>query len=250
MKMTKKRFLLGIAVLICAATILLRGCHLTSKHDVEKTAISDASVWLNPFSKSSLAYRDGEEFHQWLLDNRKLADEIGAVGPIDKLLLSAHLENKGMARLPTGLLEQRLSSVNKILASMDTPMCSKYIKGKMPESEFQHYAFPVIESFSDVERKAWFFVNKSAIEAQLDRSPIIVLSTENAKQTILKIAGSMDEPQSRAFLSGLARLQTESDEEACEMARNLYVRGNSLPEPYRGYVARMLLAGEDGHEKL
>ncbi|MFM0073485.1 hypothetical protein PQQ86_20230 [Paraburkholderia sediminicola] len=244
------RFLFGVIVVICATTAFLHSCHLTPKQDVKEIVVSDATVWINPFSKTSPAYREAEEFHQWLLDNRKLADEVGAVGPVDKLLRSGQMVNSGMARLPTNLLEQRLSSVNKILASLDTHMCSKYIKGKMPESEFQSYAFPVIESFDDAEAKAWFFINKSAIEAQLGRSPIIVLSAEDAKQTILKTANSMYEPQSRAFVSGLANLKTESDEDACATARTLYVKGNSLPEPYRGYMARLLLTGKDGQQKL
>ncbi|CAE6745345.1 hypothetical protein [Paraburkholderia haematera] len=249
------RFLLTAIVVICAVTAFFHGRDLAPKQDVKETSVraarvSDATVWINPFSKTSPAYREAEEFHQWLLDKRKLADEVGAVGPVDKLLRSGQMVNSGMARLPTNLLEQRLSSVNKILASLDTHMCSKYIKGKMPESEFQSYAFPVMESFDDAEAKAWFFANRSALEAELDRAPIIVVSTEEVLQGLQKIEQSIYQPQSRAFVSGLANLNSESDEDACATARTLYVKGKSLPEPYRGYMARLLLTMDNGRQKL
>lgn len=249
------RFLFTAIGVICAVTAFFCGRDLASKQDAKKASVSAAGlsntrVWINPFSKTSPAYRETEEFHQWLLANKKLADEVGAVGPADKLVRSGQMVNSGMARLPTNLLEQRLSSVNKILASLDTHMCSKYIKGKMPESEFQSYAFPVMESFDDTEAKAWFFANRFALEAELDRSPIIVLSTGEALQGVQMIAQSIYQPQSRAFLSGLANLNSESDENACATARTLYTEGNSLPEPYRGYIARLLLTMDNGRQRL
>jgi hypothetical protein len=151
--------------------------------------------------------------------------------------------------LPTDLLEQNFPLVGKMLASLDTHMCSKFIKEGIPDSEFKDYAYPVAELFTDAEAKAWFLVNKSAVEAQLKGSPFIVLSTEDAKQAILKLAESMSEPQARAFMSALANLKTVSDEDACATARTLFLKGNSLSEPYRGYMARMLLTGDDGHQK-
>ncbi|MGF6238381.1 hypothetical protein P3T42_000106 [Paraburkholderia sp. GAS38] len=252
--------LFATSIFICS-----RGFHFISNNNIEnnmtgtakvnKTAavditVNDATVWLNPFSKSSPIYHEAELFHFWLLDNQKLANELGAIAPGDKLRLSGQMINKGMARLPTVLLEQRLVSVNKILASLDPHMCGKYIKGEMPDSEFQSYAYPVMESFDSTEAKAWFFVNKSALEAELEKSAPIVLSTEEMLQGIKKIAQSIDQPQSREFVSGLSNLNTESDEVACATARTLYVKGSSLPEPYRGYIARLLLTMDNGHQKI
>jgi hypothetical protein len=253
MKLTT-RFLLSAIMVICAATVFIHGCHQKPKQGVSETAVrggkvSDAPVWINPFSKTSPIYREAEEFHQWLLDNRTLADEVGTAGPVDKLILAGQLATKGLARLPTELLEQRLPLVGRMLASLDTHTCSRFIRGEIPDSEFISYAAPVMESFTDAEAKAWFTVNGSAIEAQLSNAPILVLSTENAKQAIFQIAKSMQEPEHSAFGSGLAGLQTESDEDACATARTLYLKGNSLAEPYRGYMARLLLTGKDGHQK-
>ncbi|WP_234480338.1 hypothetical protein [Paraburkholderia nemoris] len=253
MKLTT-RFLLSAIVVICVATAFFHGCHQKPKKGVNETAVRDvmvrdATVWTNPFSKTSPIYREAEEFHQWLLDNRTLADEVDAAGSVDKLMLAGQLATKGLARLPTDLLEQRLPLVGRMLASLDTHTCSRFIRGEIPDSEFISYAAPIMESFSAAEAKAWFTVNGSAIKAQLGNAPILVLSTENAKQAIFQIAKSMQEPEHSAFGSGLAGLQTESDEDACATARTLYLKGNSLAEPYRGYMARLLLTGKDGHQK-
>jgi hypothetical protein len=258
------RYLRSAALIFCSLFLFFHGCPFTKKHDVRKISavsskVSDArtsdgdandpNVWVNPYSASSPIYSEFDEFRKWVLNNRKLAAVSGTARPGDLLRLSGRLEAQGIPRLPTDLLEKRLSSVNKILASLDTRMCSKLIKGGISAPEFTAYASSIMESFDDEEAKAWFLVNKAAIEAQLDGSPLIVLPTEDATRGILKIAKSMYEPQSKAFISGLAGLKTESNEDACATVRILYSKGNSLPEPYRGYIARMLLTGKEGNEK-
>ncbi len=85
-----------------------------------------------------------------------------------------------MPRLPTQLLEQRLSSVNKILPSLDTHTCSTLIKGGLNSADFTTQAASVMNSFDADEAKAWFAVGRAAIKAQLNESPRIVLPTEDA----------------------------------------------------------------------
>lgn len=205
------RYLRSAALIFCSLFVFFHGCPFTKKHDVRKIAISenkvgganvnDPAVWMNPFSVLSPAHREFSEYRQWVLNNEKLAAASDMGRPTDRLMLSGQLAAKGFARLPTDSLEQHLPLVGKMLASLDTRTCSKFIKKGIPDSEFTAYAYPVMESFTDAEAKAWFLVNRSAIEAQLDGSRLIVLSTEDAKQGILKIAKSMYEPQSRAFIS-------------------------------------------------
>lgn len=249
MKLTTKLLLGGIAV-VGATAALFVGCHLTSQHHVNKTVAEGPALWVNPFTKSSPAYKETENYRQWLSVNRKLSDATGALSLTDKLKVSNRLMDEGAARLPTDLLEQRLSSVSKILASLNTQLCGKYVKGKLSLSEFERQVYPVIESFDDAEARAWFTVNKASIEARLNAAPIVILSAKDAEQTVLKLANSMYEPQSKEFIAGLGRLKAASDDDACKTARVLYGRGNSLPEPYRGYMARILLTGAEGHQKL
>lgn len=250
------RYLRSAALLFCSLFISFHGCPFTNKHAARKIAVRDNSergikvgntnvnadraVWMNPYSVSSPIYREFNEYGQWLVTNRELAAASNTTRPADLLMLSGQLAAKGYARLPTDLLEQQLSLVGKILASLDPHTCSEFIRGRLSDIELNEYAYPVMNTFSDTEAKAWFLTSKSAVIAQLHGSPPIVLSTENATQGILEIAKSMSEPQAKAFISGLANLKTERDEDACATARTLYLKGDSLPEPYRGYMARLL----------
>ncbi|MFL9866671.1 hypothetical protein PQR67_21055 [Paraburkholderia fungorum] len=198
----------------------------------DNTNSKDPAASFNPFPVSSPMHREFDEYRTWVLDNRKLAALSGSAGPGHLLRLSGQLAVKGLPRLPTDLLEQRLSAVSRILPSLDTHMCSMFLKGGINATEFIVQASPVMESFSDDEAKAWFAVNKAAIEAQLDGSPLIVLSTEDATRGVLKITRSMYEPESTAFISGLTGLKTANDEDACATVRILYSKGNTLSEPY------------------
>ncbi|MFM0253144.1 hypothetical protein [Paraburkholderia sediminicola] len=216
---------------------------------LEQVKSSNSARWMNPFSKQSAAYREAEKLHQWMLGNAKLTHATQNLEPADKLDFAGQLATKGRARLSTDLLEQRLPLVERVLRSLNARLCARFIRGEIPDRELIGYAIPVMESFSEAEAKAWFAVSEAAIEAELDGLPIIVLSTENAKQAIYQIRQSMYEPQGHAFGLGLASLETEGDQEACATAQTLYSKGNSLSEPYRGYMARLLLTGEDGHQK-
>ncbi|MFL9887815.1 hypothetical protein PQR66_32655 [Paraburkholderia agricolaris] len=216
---------------------------------LEQVKSSSSAHWINPLSKQSAAYGEAEKLHQWMRGNAKLTHATRSLKPADKLGFAGQLATNGLARLSTDLLEQRLPLVERVLGSLNTRLCARFIRGEIPDPELVDYAIPVMEAFSEAEAKAWFAVTKAAIEAELDGSAIIVLSTENAKQAIYQIRQSMYEPQAEAFGLGLASLQTEGDKEACATAQTLYSKGNSLPEPYRGYMARLLLTGKDGHQK-
>ncbi|MCX4153193.1 MULTISPECIES: hypothetical protein [Paraburkholderia] len=259
---------LGIAALIIISLLAFSlGCFFIKKQDTEKTTAgavaggdariinansngNDPTVSMNPYPASSPIHGEFNEFRNWVLNNKKLAALSDSAGPGHLLRLSGQLAVKGLPRLSTDLLEQRLSAVTRILPSLDTHMCSTFLKGGLNAMEFTVQASSVMESFSDDEAKAWFAINKAAIEAQLDGSPLIVLSTEDATRGVLKIARSMYEPESTAFISGLTSLKTANDEDACATVRTLYSKGNALPEPYRGYMARMLLTGKEGNEKF
>ncbi|CAE6745364.1 hypothetical protein [Paraburkholderia haematera] len=257
------RYLRSAALLFWSLFIFFHGCPFTKKHAAGKIAVrdnrerevkvgntnvnvNDPAVWMNPYYVSSPIYREFNEYGQWLVTNRELAAASNTTRPADLLMLSGQLAAKGYARLPTDLLEQHLPLVGKILASLDPHTCSEFIRGRLSDIELNDYAYPVMNTFSDTEAKAWFLTSKSAVIAQLHGSPPIVLSTENATQGILKIAKSMSEPQAKAFISGLANLKNESNEDACATARTLYFKGDSLPEPYRGYMARLLLTMQMG----
>jgi hypothetical protein len=261
------RYLRAAALLFCSLFIFFHGCPFTKKHEAGRIVIrdnrerevkvgntnvnvNDPAVWMNPYSGSSPIYREFNEYRQWLLNNKELAAASDTTRPTDLLMLSGQLAAKGYARLPTDLLEQHLPLVGKILVSLDPHTCGEFIRGRLPDIELKDYAYPVMNTFSDAEAKAWFLTSKSAVIAQLHGSPPIVLSTENATQGILKIAKSMSEPQAKAFISGLTNLKTGTNEDACATARTLYLKGDSLPEPYRGYMARLLLTMETGRQKL
>ncbi|VVD28580.1 hypothetical protein [Paraburkholderia dioscoreae] len=217
----------------------------TGEADVDESAASD-----NPYSPSSPMRREYDEFRKWVWENKKIVALSPSGNPQDLLDLSGTLEAKGVSKISTELLEQRLSSVNKIIASLDAHTCSTLIRGGFNLSEFTIQAFPVMNSFDEGEAKAWIQVNKAAIEAQLAGSPNIVLSTEDATLAIIKIARLSNASQSKIYFSGLASLKTASDEDACATARTLYSKGNALPEPYRGHIARLLLTGRNGNEKI
>jgi hypothetical protein len=246
------KFLLGSIFIFILSFIIIffPGRHPNPKNAVQDEISNDPVLSMNPYSASSPIYREFNQYRQWILNNKKLAAASDTARPSDLLMLSGQLAAKGMPRLSTDLLEQRFSSVNRILPSLNIHTCSTLIKGGFSATEFTAQSAPRMNSFDTDEAKAWFSVGKAAIEAQLNGAPIIVLSTEDAARGVLKISKSMHEPQSQSFLSVMANLKTASDEDACETVQILYSRGNSLPEPYRGYVARMLLTGDEGNEKI
>ncbi|MFM0253142.1 TolC family protein [Paraburkholderia sediminicola] len=133
----------------------------------------------NPYSLSSPMRREYDEFRKWVLGNKKLVALSPSKNPGDLLSLSGTLEAKGVSKLSTELLEQRLSAVSKILATLDVHTCSTLIRGGFNLPEFTIQAFPVMNSFDENEAKAWMQVNRAAIEAQLTGSPDIVLPTFN-----------------------------------------------------------------------
>lgn len=248
--MFRKSRVMWVAVVVAGAiTCMAAVNHFQTAATSEKQRPAQNSQedgWTNTLSVSSPAYREAEKYHQWLLNNKKLEIANGSAGPIEKLNLSGRLGAKGMARLPTDLLEQNFPLVGRVLASLQDHICGNFIRGSASASEFKNYAFPVLESFNDADAKIWFETNRAAVEAMLNDSPNIILPKEKAKQGILKIAESLPATQSRAFLSGLAALRTVNDAEACATARTLFDKGASLPEPYLGYMARLLLTGREG----
>jgi hypothetical protein len=249
MRLTKRvSALLCITTVACVAAAFIYAHHLAFKRDAEKIAKNDPFLWTNPFSKSSPAYSEFNEYRQWALNNTKLTTAGDVKRPADRFTLAGHLAAEGYARLPTELLEQQLPLVGKMLESLDTHMCSRFIKQGIPDSEFIEYALPVMNAFSDIEAKTWFQGNKSAIEAQLDGSPVIVLSDSDAKLAILKLSKAMYKPQASVFMAALANLSKATDEDACSAARTLYLLGNTLPEPYRGHLARILMTGDNGKQ--
>jgi hypothetical protein len=209
-----------------------------------------ARVWSNPFSVSSPAYREAEDYHQWMLSNKKLDRTVSGGRETDRLQSAAQIMSKGMPRLPTALLEQYLPLVGRVLASLDTDNCGAFVKGTLSASKLMEYGYPVIESFNSADAKTWFAINRSAIEAELDNSPLIVLTSVDAIRGVLMIKKSLPDSQSRLFISGLAGLKTEDNDKACTTIRILFYKGESLSEPYRGYIARLLLTGHEGHETL
>jgi hypothetical protein len=249
-------------LLVTTVAAFSLGCLVTTQHHV-KTEVNEykndrvragetvrerSSISENPYSLSSPMRREYDEFRKWVFENKKIVYLSRSGNRQDLLDLSGALEAKGVSKISTELLEQRLSSVNKIIASLDAHTCSTLIRGGFNLSEFMIQAFPVINSFDEGEAKAWIQVNKAAIEAQLAGSPNIVLSIEDAARALIKIARLSNASQSKTYFSGLASLKTASNEDACTTARTLYSLGNELPEPYRGYMARLLLTGRDGNE--
>lgn len=252
-----------LAVTIVAA--FLSGSYLTNKHVNARAteSISPASrgtenldtnnylaLQINPYDASSPIYHEFNDYRNWILNNKDIKALNEAADPINLMMLSGQLTAKGMPRLPTDVLERRFSSINKILPSLDNHVCASLIKGNLNATEFTTQSASAMNLFNSEEAKAWFSVGRAAIEAQLHRSPLIVLSTDDAARRIVKIAKSMYAPQSKEFIARLSGLKTASDEEACAAVRTFYSQGNSLPEPYRGYIARMLLTGSDGNERI
>ncbi|MDR8401498.1 hypothetical protein NE850_34775 [Paraburkholderia sp. USG1] len=121
----------------------------TGEAVVDRSAASD-----NPYSLSSPMRREYDEFRKWVLENKKIAALSPSGNPQDLLDLSGTLEAKGVSKISTELLEQRLSSVNKIIASLDAHTCSTLIRGGFNLSEFTIQAFPVMNSFDEGEAKA------------------------------------------------------------------------------------------------
>ena len=264
----KKYRCAAVSLVVFVAAFLL-GCFYARSHDagngssifssygsdardarIQKFLVNDPSNWINPFVESSPMHREFDAFTTWILNNDKLKKAGGSAEPAALLELSNKLKTKGIARLQTSALEQRISAVSKILPSFDSRMCSSLLRGGFSAADFITQGSATMESFSEQEAKDWYDFNRAAIEAELDRSPIIVLSIEDATRGMMAIAKSMYATQSRSFITGMASLKTASDAETCAIVRTLYTRGNALPEPYRGYMARFLLTGKEGNEAI
>ncbi|WP_144108191.1 hypothetical protein [Paraburkholderia sp. BCC1886] len=211
---------------------------------------NDPGAWVNPYTASSPMHKEFDNHRDWVLANKKLISFAGSSDPDRLMEVSNQLAGKGVPALATNLLEQRLSSLTKIFPSLSAHTCSTFLKGGFSSSDFMDQALPTLDSFSGEEAKAWFVFIKTSIDAALSQSPLIVLPTEDATRAVLKITRSLDESRSKAFAAGLMALRTASDEEVCATVRTLYYKGNALSEPYRGYMARMLLTGQRGNEKF
>ncbi|WP_454825482.1 hypothetical protein [Paraburkholderia xenovorans] len=243
MKSTTK-FLFGTAVVICTTAVFFRGSHPAPENAVEKTPVAAATT--NSFSTSSAAYRETVNFNQWLAQNKKLESARNSTSPADQINLVGRLGAEGMARLPTAVLEAYMPLMKKILDGLNDKECSDFVTGRMSITDFSSRTFPLLESLTDTERKAFFSITKSAINARLDNLPFVLVSQENAKEALLKVAASLPADESNTFLHNLVNLRTASNTDTCATVRTMFSKGVLLPEPFRGNLARLILSGKDG----
>ncbi|NYH26324.1 hypothetical protein [Paraburkholderia bryophila] len=237
---------IGTSAIMCAVAVNHRQVALESREEITTASNSTANGWGNPFPASSPAYREAEKYHHWLMTGKNLDIARGTTGSFEHSIALGQLVAKGMARLPTALLEEDLPVLAKILNSLDDKVCSSLLRGELSLSDLGPHAYPVMDLFSDAEAKTWFATNRAAIEAQLNNLPAVTLTKEHAKQAILNLATSLPGDRSQSFLLELAGLRTASDHKACATIQTLYSQSASLSEPYRGYMARLLLTGKDG----
>ncbi|ASL46261.1 hypothetical protein bAD24_III02610 [Burkholderia sp. AD24] len=200
--------------------------------------------WENPFLKSSPAYFEAEHFFVWLMAHKKLDDAVGAGSQLDRFNYVSALGPRGMARLPDELIEKFVPLMGKMLYSLSDDECANLLRGKVAFNDLQAHELPVLGSFNATEARSWFLVTRSAIDAQLNNLPVIPLPKQTARAGVFKIAGSLPPVDGKLFLSHLANLQQENDENVCSAVRTLFAGTPLLPEPYRAAVARMLVAGK------
>ncbi|MFM0592221.1 MULTISPECIES: hypothetical protein [Paraburkholderia] len=196
----------------------------------------------NPFPISSPAHREFLEFRDWIMHNRKLQVASNA-GGVDRRKLFGQLTSKGMARLPTDLLEGYMPFIEKVVGSLDNTACGNLVTGEMNLAGLTPYTYQVIASLDKADAKKLFLIEKAAIDAQLDNLPIIPVSTADAGAGVIKIAESLSPDEAKSFLVSVENLRSESAEKTCETVRTIFSHGSSLPEPYRGAIARMLVSG-------
>lgn len=196
---------------------------------------------LNPFPTSSPAYLEEEEFLKWQMANEKLGLAAATPSLQDRLNYAAPLVRKGLARLPDDLLEKYLPLMSRLLLSLSDAECGKFVRSELSAAELRSDTTRVVAAFSTGDAHTWFAVLKSAIEAGLDNDPVITITTQDANNSIRKLADTLPGIQGETFLLKLRRLQTANDSEACSTARTLYSHWSALPEPHRGHMARLLL---------
>lgn len=102
-----------------------------------------------------------------------------------------------------------------------------------------HWPFCPRNKCSESEAKAWFTTNRAAIDAELNRTPIIMLSADDTKQTFRKLLSSMYEPQQRSSLSGYRTLgrpvrRRHAKSLACSIFEGTHYR-NLIEDIWRGY---------------
>lgn len=228
-----------ILVAVFAAGVVT--CSAITKH-IQTTPPSPRQLEeLNPYPISSPAHRERGRILEWLMANEKLGLAAATPSLPDRSKLAAQLMGRGMGRLSDDLLEKYLPIVSKLLASLDDTSCGKFVKGSLSPSEVSNKINNIISGFSDAEANTWFAVEKSAIEAELNGTPLITITNEELQDGILKLAASLPDQQGRELLLKLQGYPAASYNEACVTARILYSRGSALAEPYRGHVARSLL---------
>jgi hypothetical protein len=235
------RYLLSAALIFCSSYVFFHGWHLP-KRDVEKATASDANVWTNPYPVSSPAHKEAREFNEWIQSNSELDQLSNGADELAKLELASQLKQKGLARLPTEVLEKYLPLVNKVLRSLDSKTCSEIVKGHISDSQLAIHTVQVIQSFSDAEAETWFATNESAIDAQLHNLPVTPVTKENIQLATLKLMASLPDNQSKAIISNLTNLKTANDRDICAALQTISSQVLLIPEPYRGYFVRLLFA--------
>lgn len=200
----------------------------------------------NPYPIGSPARREQERYLDWLMENAQLGRAAASPGLLDRQRLASRLMATGMGRLPDNLLENYLPLVSKIVDSLDEESCGKFMKRELPKAQFVSSANAVIGAFDAEEAKTWFSVEKSAIQADLDGTPVVPINGEQTPYDLMKLAASLPGNQSAKFLLRLRKFSTASYGEACAVTRTLLSQGSRLDEPYRGRVARLLLTNHAG----
>jgi hypothetical protein len=245
--MKSSRYLAVAAILLIGGAVTTLTCiKKSTAHTSQSTSDRIESIWGNGFRKSTPAYREAEKLHEWMWENKKLEAAGRSSREIDSIRFGGQIPTDAVARLPDEVLESYMPLFGRILNSLDTKTCAAFVNGKLKVEDLKPYAYPVIESFNDAEAKTWFAANRLAIDAMLDNLPVIVLPKEKGKQGLLAVAASLPADQTKSFLQRLATLMEASDADQCAAFRTVYAREPSLTEPYRGYVARLLLTGKAG----
>lgn len=244
-KITRKLWVAFIATGFISAVAVKNFFHEKTEPATHPVVVTEQDgKWKNPFLKSSPAYYEAEKFFAWLLANKKLDDAVGTGSQLDRFNYVSALGPRGMPRLSDELIEKFVPLMEKMLYSLGDDECANLLRGKVAFSDLQAHELPVLGSFNATEAQSWFLVTRSAIDAQLNNLPVIPLPKETARAGVFKIAGSLPPVDGKLFLSHLANLQQENDNNVCSAVRTMFAGTPLLPEPYRAAVARMLVAGK------
>jgi hypothetical protein len=233
-KITRK---LWVALVVSASITCAAGV----KHWQQPSVSPEEIAAFNPFPISSPARHEQDEFLNWQMNNHQLADAALTPGLADRQKAASRLMVQGMAKLHNDLLAQYLPLVSKVLGALDEDSCAKFVKGKLPPTEFRVRANKIVGSFNAEEARTWFLVEKSAIQSDLDGVPNVSASLQGTATNIIKLAASLPNGEGDSFLLRLRAFPTANYAEACSIARSLYSQGSKMDEPDRGRVARSLL---------